>query len=200
MHCIISVESNIDKTEDIIKTLIGVCNSNEVEKKNKTIAISIIGYVVIYEGNNFSKYLDPVMKLLFSAAQMGFNLGYNIDEDLIEFVKTLRFQLIQTFTCLEMTFNNKENNILTQYMKDIFEFLKSCINDTKIQNLEILKSILSLINDLFGIYGAQFKELCNENFTAIFIKMIEGYFTNKKMDPDIEQNIEILKMFFIQNN
>ena len=200
MHCIISVESNIEKTKDIIQTLIDVCVSNEVEKKNKTVAISIIGYVAMFEGTNFSIYLAPVMELLFSAAKMGFNLGYNIDEDLIEFVKTLRFQIIQTFTCLEMTFNNKENNILTPYMKDIFEFLKSCINDTKIQNLEILKSILSLINDLFGIYGAQLKELCNENFTAGFIKMIEGYFTNKQMDPDIEQNIEILKMFFIQNN
>ena len=200
MHCIISVESNIEKTKDIIQTLIDVCVSNEVEKKNKTVAISIIGYVAMFEGTNFSIYLAPVMELLFSAAKMGFNLGYNIDEDLIEFVKTLRFQIIQTFTCLEMTFNNKENNILIPYMKDIFEFLKSCINDTKIQNLEILKSILSLINDLFGIYGAQLKELCNENFTAGFIKMIEGYFTNKQMDPDIEQNIEILKMFFIQNN
>ena len=200
MHCIISVQKNIDKTKDIISTLIDVCVSNEVEKKNKTIAISIIGYVAMFEGTNFSIYIDPVMKLLFSAAQMGFNLGYNIDEELIEFVKTLRFQIIQTFTCLEMTFNNKENNILTPYMKDIFEFLKSCINDTKIQNLEILKSILSLINDLFGIYGSQFKELCNENFAAGFIKLIQGYFTNKQMDPDIEQNIEILKMFFIQNN
>ena len=200
MHCIISVQKNIDKTKDIISTLIDVCVSNEVEKKNKTIAISIIGYVAMFEGTNFSIYIDPVMKLLFSAAQMGFNLGYNIDEELIEFVKTLRFQIIQTFTCLEMTFNNKENNILNSYMKDIFEFLKSCINDTKIQNLEILKSILSLINDLFGIYGSQFKELCNENFAAGFIKLIQGYFTNKQMDPDIEQNIEILKMFFIQNN
>ena len=200
MHCIISVQNNIGKTKDIISTLIDVCVSNEVEKKNKTIAISIIGYVAMFEGTNFSMYIDPVMKLLFSAAQMGFNLGYNIDEELIEFVKTLRFQIIQTFTCLEMTFNNKENNILNSYMKDIFEFLKSCINDTKIQNLEILKSILSLINDLFGIYGAQFKELCDENFAAGFIKLIQGYFTNKQMDPDIEQNIEILKMFFIQNN
>ena len=200
MHCIISVQKNIGKTKDIISTLIDVCVSNEVEKKNKTIAISIIGYVAMFEGTNFSIYIDPVMKLLFSAAQMGFNLGYNIDEELIEFVKTLRFQIIQTFTCLEMTFNNKENNILNSYMKDIFEFLKSCINDTKIQNLEILKSILSLINDLFGIYGSQFKELCNENFAAGFIKLIQGYFTNKQMDPDIEQNIEILKMFFIQNN
>ena len=156
--------------------------------------------MALFEGTNFSPYLDPVMKLLFSAAQLGFNLGDNIDEDLIEFVKSLRYELLQTFTSIELTFNSNENNILTPYIKDIFEFIKSCVSDTKIQNIEILKSILALLIDLFGIYGTQFKELCNENFVAAFIKLIQGYFTNKKMDSEIESNIDLLKSYFIPKN
>ena len=204
MHCIASVESNIGKTKEIIETLIEVCVSNEVARPNKTIAINIIGNVALFEGTNFSLYLENVMKLLFSAAQLGFNLGNDIDEDLVDFVKTLRYELIQAFTCIELTFNNNENNnetnILTPYIKDIFAFIKSCVSDTKIQNIEILKSILGLIIDLFGMYGAQFKELCNENFTAAFIKLIEGYFTNMKMDSEIEANIDLLKSYFITKN
>ena len=50
------------------------------------------------------------------------------------------------------------------------------------------------------MYGAQFKELCNENFTAAFIKLIEGYFTNMKMDSEIEANIDLLKSYFITKN
>ena len=200
MHCITSVENNIGKTKEIIETLIGVCTSNDVTRPNKTIAINIIGNVALFEGTNFSPYLDTVMKLLFSAAQLGFNLGENIDEDLIEFVKSLRYELLQTFTSIELTFNNNENNILTPYIKDIFEFIKSCVSDTKIQNIEILKSILALLIDLFGIYGTQFKELCNENFAAAFIKLIQGYFTNKKVDSEIESNIDLLKSYFIPKN
>ena len=199
-HCISSVESNIQKTKEIIKTLIEVCVSNEVERTNKTIAINIIGNVVIYEGINFSPYLEDIMKLLFSAAQMGFNLGNNVDEDLVEFVKKLRYELIGAFTCIELTFSGPEKDIMTPFIKDIFEFLKSCVNDTNIQTLDILKSILNLITDLFGIYGTQFKELCNEQFTQSFINSIERYFTNKKMDTDIESNIEIIKSFFIPKN
>ena len=203
-YCIASVESNIGKTKEIIETLIEVCISNEVARPNKTIAINIIGNVALFEGTNFSLYLENVMKLLFSAAQLGFNLGNDIDEDLVDFVKTLRYELIQAFTCIELTFNNNENNnetnILTPYIKDIFAFIKSCVSDTKIQNIEILKSILGLIIDLFGMYGAQFKELCNENFTAAFIKLIEGYFTNMKMDSEIEANIDLLKSYFITKN
>ena len=199
LHCITSVESTVNKTEDMIKTLIEVCSSNDVLRQNKTIAISIIGHIVLFAETDFSPYLETIMKLLFSAAKLGFNLDNNYDEDLIEFVKSLRYELIQTFTCIELTFN-KNNNLLTPFIKDIFEFLKSCINDTKIQNIEILKSILKLIIDLFGIYGQQFKELCDENFTAIFIKLIQGYFTNKKIDSDTEQDISILKSFYIHKN
>ena len=196
MHCITSVESNIQKTKEIIDTLIKVCISDEVARPNKTIAINIIGNVVLFEGNNFSPYLDTVMKLLFSAAQLGFNLGNNIDEDLIEFVKRLRYELIQTFTSIELTFSNNENNILTPYIKDIFEFVKSCVSDTKIQNIEILKSILSLLIDLFGMYGSQFKELCDANFADAFIKLIGNYYTNRKMDSYVESNIDLLKSYF----
>ena len=196
MHCITSVESNIQKTKEIINILIEVCVSNDVARPNKTIAINIIGNVALFEGASFSPYLDTVMKLLFSAAQLGFNFGNNIDEDLIEFVKSLRYELIQAFTCIELTFNNVDNNVLTPYIKDLFEFVKSCVIDTKIQNIEILKSILGLLLDLFGMYGGQFKELCDENFTASFIKIIEGYFKNKQMDSEIESNIDLLKSNF----
>ena len=204
MHCIASVESNIGKTKEIIETLIEVCVSNEVARPNKTIAINIIGNVALFEGTNFSLYLENVMKLLFSAAQLGFNLGNDIDEELIDFVKTLRYELIQTFTSIELTFNNNESssetNILTPFIKDIFAFIKSCVSDTKIQDIQILTSILSLLLDLFGMYGAQFKELCNENFTAAFIKLIEGYYTNTKIDSEVEANIDLLKSYFINKN
>ena len=199
LHCITSVESTVNKTENMIKTLINVCSSNDVSRQNKTIAISIIGHIALFDDTNFGPYLETIMKLLFSAAKLGFNLGNNLDEDLVEFVKSLRYELIQTFTCIELTFN-KMNDKLTPFIKDIFEFLKACISDTKIQTIDILKSILKLINDLFGIYGEQFKELCNENFTEIFIKLIQGYYTNTKMDSDVEQDISILKSFFINKN
>ena len=83
----------------------------------------------------------------------------------------------------------------------MFGFLKSCVDDTNIQNMDILKSILSIIIDLFGVYGEQFKQLCNENFVVDFIKKIQEYNKNKmRMDPDIEQNIDILKSYYINKN
>lgn len=202
LHCVSSTEDTIQKLEDMIKILIDVCTSNEVARANKTIAINIIGQLVLFGGINFKPYLETVMRLLFSAAQMGVNIPQDADEDIVEFVKSLRYELIQTFTCIELTFNDNQNKqILTPFIQDIFAFLKSCVDDKNIQTLDILKSILSLILDLFGVYGEEFKQLCNENFVANFIKLIQEYSKKKsKIDPDIEQSIDLLKSYFANRN
>ena len=78
----------------------------------------------------------------------------------------------------------------------MFAFLKSCVDDTKIQTIEILKSISNLIIDLFKLYGEQFKQLCDEKFMAGFIKLIEEYNKkNSKYDPELEQNIDMLNYY-----
>ena len=202
LHCVTSTKDTIQKLEDMIKILLDVCTSNEVARGNKTIAINIIGELVLFTSVNFKPYLETVMKLLFSAAQMGVNIPQDADEDIVDFVKSLRFELIQTFTCIELTFNDNQNKeILTPFIQDIFAFLKSCVDDKNIQTLDILKSILSLIIDLFGIYGEQFKQLCDENFVVNFIKLIQEYSKKRaKGDPDIEQNIDILKSYYANRN
>ena len=201
LQCITNTQDTIQKTEDMIKILIDVCTSNEVARGNKTIAINIMGELVLFTGVNFKPYLDTVMKLLFSAAQMGVDISPGADEDIVEFVKSLRFELIQTFTCIELTFNEKGNHqFLTPFIQDMFAFLKSCVDDKNIQTIDILKSISNLIIDLFGIYGDEFKHLCDEKFMNTFIKLIQEYNRKNRSDPDIEQNIDILRSYYIKKN
>ena len=138
----------------MLALLIEVCTSYDVVRANKIIAINIIGELALFTGENFKPYLEKVMQLLFSAAKMGVNIPPDADEDIVECVKTLRYELIQTFTCIELSFNEKPNQqYLTPFIQDMVAFIKSCVEDTNIQTIDILKSILNLILDLFGIYG-----------------------------------------------
>ena len=191
-NCIHSTEDSISKSEDMIKILIDVCPSNDVTRNNKCIAISCIGELLLYMGNDFEPYLEMVMKLLFSAAQMGVHVPPDSDEDLIDFVKRLRYELIRTFTCIELTVNG---DLLVNYIRDIVEFLKFCVNDNYIQTIDILKSTLELIIDLFNLYGQEFKKLCDKNFAEKLVTLIKA--NQKKNDADIEQNIDLLKNYFI---
>ena len=194
LHFITSTQDTINKTSDMVALLIEVCTSDEVARANKTIAISIIGHLALFTGENFKPYLEKVMQLLFSAAKMGINIPPDADEDIVEFVKALRYELIQTFTCIELSFNEKPNQqYLTPFIQDMVAFIKSCVQDTNIQTIDILKSILSLILDLFGIYGQEFKQICDETFISAFIKIVLEYNKKYKNDPEIEQNVEILK-------
>ena len=201
LNFITNTENTINKTNDMLAMLIEVCTSDEVARANKTTAMNIIGELALITGENFKPYLDKVMQLLFSAAKMGLNIQPDADEDIIEFVKNLRYELIQTFTCIELSFNEKPNQqYLTPYIQDMVSFIKSCVEDTIIQTIDILKSILNLILDLFGIYGQQFKQICDEHFVSIFIKIILEYNKNNKNDPEIEQNVDILKSYYIKKN
>ena len=201
LHGITNTKDTIGKTEGMIDILLEVCTSNEVARWNKTISINILGELVLIIEDKFKPYLEKVMKLLFSAAQMGVNIPADADEDIVEFVKALRFELIQTFACFELSFGETETNrkYLSPFIPDMVNFIKSCVSDTNIQTLEILRSISNLLIDLFGIYGPEFKSLCDENFMSVFINLIQEY--NKKADkndPDIEQNVDILKSFYIK--
>ena len=201
LHFITSTQDTINKTSDMVALLIEVCTSDEVARANKTIAISIIGHLALFTGENFKPYLEKVMQLLFSAAKMGINIPPDADEDIVEFVKALRYELIQTFTCIELSFNEKPNQqYLTPFIQDMVAFIKSCVQDTNIQTIDILKSILSLILDLFGIYGQEFKQICDETFISAFIKIVLEYNKKYKNDPEIEQNVEILKSYYIKKN
>ena len=201
LNFITNTEDTINKTSDMITMLIEVCTSDEVARANKNIAINIIGELALITGENFKPYLEKVMQLLFSAAKMGVNIPPDVDEDIVEFVKGLRYELIQTFTCIELSFNEKPNQqFLTPFIQDMVAFIKSCVEDTNIQNIHILKSILNLIIDLFGIYGQEFKQICDENFISIFIKIVLEYNKKNKNDPEIEQNVDILKSYYIKKN
>ena len=121
-NSILSIKNNIEnKANDIINTLIDVCTSNEVSRGNKTIAISCLGEIAINIGLKFSYYLSTVMQLLFSACEMGANVNENEDEDTIEFICNLRYELIMTFTCIEFSVEDK-TELLNPYIQNIFIF------------------------------------------------------------------------------
>ena len=134
-----SIKKNVENNaNDIIKVLIEVCTSNDVSRGNKTIAISCLGEIAINIGLKFSDYLSSVMQLLFSACEMGVNINENEEEDTIEFIKNLRYELIMTFTCIEFSVEDK-TELLNPYIQNIFIFFKSIVNDKVYKNKKILK-------------------------------------------------------------
>ena len=194
-NSILSIKNNIEnKANDIINTLIDVCTSNEVSRGNKTIAISCLGEIAINIGLKFSYYLSTVMQLLFSACEMGANINENEDEDTIEFICNLRYELIMTFTCIEFSVEDK-TELLNPYIQNIFIFFKSIVNDKVCTNEKILKCMLNFVIDIINIYGEDIKQICDEVFASNLINNIRSY-GNKDNDSELSQHEQLLKKLY----
>ncbi len=188
-----SIKKNVENNaNDIIKVLIEVCTSNDVSRGNKTIAISCLGEIAINIGLKFSDYLSSVMQLLFSACEMGVNINENEEEDTIEFIKNLRYELIMTFTCIEFSVEDK-TELLNPYIQNIFIFFKSIVNDKVCMNEKILKCMLNFVVDIINIYGEEIKQVCDEVFASNLINNIRNY---KDYDSELSQQEQLFKKLY----
>lgn len=181
-------------SEAIIKTLIEICTSADVSRGNKTIAITCLGEIAMMIEGEFEKYLSSVMSLLFSACEMGTNIGADADEDTIEFVKDLRFEIIQTFTCIQFAMEEKKN-LFGPFIPPIFTFFKNIVNDDKCQRYDVLKSMLSFIIDTISFFGKEIKAICEEQFAATLITKLKAY-NIPQYQMEIESQEQVLKILF----
>ena len=195
LNTIRSIDKGIcSSSEAVIKTLIEICTSADVARGNKTIAITCLGEIAMMIEGQFEKYLSSVMSLLFSACEMGTNIGEDADEDTIEFVKDLRFEIIQTFTCIQFAMEEKKN-LLVPFIPTIFTFFKNIVNDDKCQRHDVLKSMLSFIIDTITFFGKEIKAVCDEQFAATIITKLKAY-NIPQYQTEIEAQEQVLKILF----
>jgi len=72
-------------SNEIIPLLIEILTNNDVSRNNKLIAITNIGEISLNICEAFLPYLDPVMKLLFSAAQLAITQADSVNINLFKF-------------------------------------------------------------------------------------------------------------------
>ena len=195
LNCIRMIEKDVVPSSDsIIKTLIEVCTSNDVSRNNKTIAITCLGEIALTIGIDFSKYLKPVMDLLFSACQLGVEIKEDEDEVIIEFVKDLNYELIQTFTCIEFSLETN-TELLVPYVLNIFTYFKAILQNKICQRADILKTMLSFLIDMVNIYKKEIKSLIDQQFASTLITSLKQYNIPAYVNEIAEQE-EILNILF----
>ena len=174
--------------------MIDVCTSNDVSRNNKTIAITCLGEIALTIGIDFSKYLKPVMDLLFSACQLGVEIKEDEDEDTIEFVKDLNYELIQTFTCIEFSLETN-TELLVPYVPNIFTYFKAILQNKICQRADILKTMLSFLIDMVNIYKKEIKSLIDQQFASTLITSLKQY-NIPAYENEIAEQEEILNILF----
>ena len=71
----------------------------------------IFGELTLFKGENFKPYLEKVLQLLFIVSKMAFNISPDVNEDIVDFSKNLKYALIQAFTYIEFSFNDEKEKV-----------------------------------------------------------------------------------------
>ncbi len=134
-HIVKSIKIKISLyTEKFIPVLLQILTHDDVSRSNKTIAITTLGDICMASGEEFLKYLEPVMTVFFSAATMATSVADSDDEDTEEFLKDLRYELIEAFTCISFGLEDcGKRELFARFVPHIFSFFNTILGDNYTQ-------------------------------------------------------------------
>ncbi len=122
---------NIYKFSDkFIPVLLEILTNENASRYCKLVSITTIGEICMAINEHFLKYLDTIMKLFLSAANLATSVPDLDDEDTIDYLKNLRFELIEAFTFISFSLDDcKKKNLFVPYVPQIFAFFKIIVED-----------------------------------------------------------------------
>lgn len=126
-----AIGGNLYKYSDkFIPVLLEILTNENASRYCKLVAITTIGEICMAINENFLKYLDTIMKLFLSAANLAATLADPDDEDTIEYLKDLRFELIEAFTFISFGLDDcNKKDLFVPYVPQIFNFFKVIVDD-----------------------------------------------------------------------
>ncbi|MCQ2819762.1 MAG: hypothetical protein MJ252_21060 [archaeon] len=189
-------EGIFNKREEILKTILEVCNGQNVERKNKSLAICCLGELALSLGKNFSNYVNPIMILLFSACEIAMGVGMEMEEENMSFLKNIRYELIQTFTCISFALEDQVT-LLVPHVPNIFKFFKAIVNDKILMEERTLLSMMNFIIDMISAFGMEMKPLCEREFLIAVITNLQSY-GDEKIKEDISKAQNIFNELYSQ--
>jgi hypothetical protein len=130
-HIVRSIKFNFYKFSDkYIPVLINILTNQDVSRNNKILAITTLGEICMTINEHFLNHLDNVMQVFFSAAQIATTIAESDDEDTDEYLKDLRFELIEAFTCISFGLDDcGKKNLFVPFVPHIFNFFKTIVGD-----------------------------------------------------------------------
>lgn len=137
-------------SDKFIPVLLEILTNENASRYCKLVAITTIGEICLAINEHSLKYLDTIMKLFLSAANMATTVADQDDEDTIDYLKDLRFELIEAFTFISFSLDDcNKKNLFVPYVPQIFGFFKIIAEDVYPQRAVSLHDDLNILyNDV----------------------------------------------------
>lgn len=164
--------------DDIMRCLLDSLQSPVLHRVVKPHVFNVFSDIALAIEGEFERYCGVVLDVLKQAGSVNIDVD---DEDLIEYINTLRRSLLEAYTgvvhCLD---GGGKKELLAPAMNNIIEFVSRAATDPNRSN-EVLQNALSLIGDLAMIYGSQMRPILSMPFVAQIVHDSEA----EEIDTDI---------------
>lgn len=153
--------------DDVMRCLLELLQSPKVDRSVKPHVISLFADLALAIEGEFERYAEVVLGILGQAGEVQINTD---DEDMIEYINTLRNSILEAYTGIiqGLSVANKQH-IVEPSLRRIVEFLQRSAEDEN-RSGEVLKNAVGLIGDLGQTYREKMMVVFNQPFVSKLIQ------------------------------
>jgi importin subunit beta-1 len=115
-------------------------------------------------GGGFEKYATVVLNMLQQAGTVG--TEGSDDEDLIEYVNSLRESILEAYTGILHGLGDGEKlDVMVPYLDPLLVFMERCSTDEN-KTTEVVKNCIALLGDLGQFFGAKMNGIYQQPYVS----------------------------------
>ena len=153
--------------DEIMRCLLELLQSQVLNRAVKPHVISLFADIAMAIEGDFDRYTNIILGILKQAGEVNINSD---DEDLVEYINTLRNSILEAYTGILQGLKaaNKQDTVLP-FVEGIVEFLHRSAADEN-RSSEVLKSAVGLLGDLGQTFGAKMHSIYMMPFVPALIQ------------------------------
>eukprot|EP00026_Physarum_polycephalum_P002372 Phypoly_transcript_02378.p1 GENE.Phypoly_transcript_02378~~Phypoly_transcript_02378.p1 ORF type:complete len:872 (+),score=134.15 Phypoly_transcript_02378:215-2617(+) len=153
--------------DDYVSILLPVLQNQSVHKTVKPTALSCLGDIALAICGEFSKYLNPVMNILFQVAS--FEVDKNNDE-MVDYQNDLRQGLFETLTGILQGLRNDNPDQFLPYAAHVVSFITDTVFKDSARSDEVTRGAVGVLGDLAHSLGSKVKPLLVQDAVRKIVK------------------------------
>eukprot|EP01039_Chlorochromonas_danica_P011194 gene11194-12482_t len=153
--------------DDIMRCLLELLQSPILNRSVKPHVISVFADIALAIEGDFERYTSVVLGILKQAGEVNIESD---DEDLIEYINTLRNSILEAYTGIVQGLKEvNKQDLMLPALETIVEFVHRSSVDTN-RSEEVIKSAVGLLGDLGQSFGAKMLPVFEQPWTSQLIK------------------------------
>eukprot|EP01006_Ploeotia_vitrea_P053413 TRINITY_DN67786_c6_g2_i2.p1 TRINITY_DN67786_c6_g2~~TRINITY_DN67786_c6_g2_i2.p1 ORF type:complete len:864 (-),score=149.23 TRINITY_DN67786_c6_g2_i2:103-2694(-) len=160
--------------DEIMTILLENLRNIDLNRDVKPTIIACFGDIALNIGALFEKYLSVVMTVMEQASKVTLSEEDAQDEDMIEYLNTLRENICEAYTGIMQGFAQTERkDAFLPYVPQVLEFVQTLSRDQNL-NASAFRAVVGVIGDLANVFGAKIAPaLQNECIQSIVMKAVQ---------------------------